>query len=71
MFTNYEEDIIKVQPKTIKSKSNGCSTAPCNLVSKIFHLLFCKDDILPSIPSLVKFSCSNIYSDKKEICTLV
>ena len=33
MFTINEEDIKKiVQPKTIKSKSNGCGTTSGNLV---------------------------------------
>ena len=39
MFTINEEDIKKiVQPKTIKSKSNGCGTAPGNLVCFNQHM---------------------------------
>ena len=44
VYANMEDDLQKImQPKTIKSKNNGCGTAPGNLV--IHH-------ILASIPKL-------------------
>ena len=32
MFLEIEDDLKKMEPQTIKSKNNGCGTAPGNLV---------------------------------------